>query len=432
MLFEILSTASLGMVAGSAYYFQNKNATNDHEKIVKIADAAGLKSNGESIRIYRRSKSKEGYAEYVYKMPLGLSFKQFVEKKQYFIDGLNNKSQTDIDLAKLRNLDWKGDIPAQIKKAFTNRIPLDKQLEIEYDGMLKFRVYDRGLGDGYELNDDILAKCKAWTVPLGVALNDRIFHDFESQSGAHLLIGGATDMGKSTLLNVIINALIRKHPDDVEFTLIDLKGGLEFGEYENLRQVKHFASDVSNAEKVLKSVQNEMESKFQLLRAKRKKSFKHAGIKKRHFIIIDEAAEISSANESDAEVKKAKIRCENYVKDIARRGRACGLRLVYSTQYPTTETVSSQVKRNLITRISLAVDTATASGVILDEGGAEELPLIAGRAIYKRHRTKIMQTYNISDEFIEGNIAPHITVKEEVGSDVEPTRRGDSFTIKAL
>lgn len=436
MLFEIISTASLGIVAGSSYFFQSKKSSNDHEKIIKIAGAAGLKVGKESIRIYRRSnrtKTKD-YAEYVYKIPLGLSFKQFTEKKQLFIDGLNNKSRPDVNLANLKNIDWKGDIPKQIKAIFNNRILLDKQLEIEYDGMLRFRVYERGLGDSYPVTDEIFDACKPWSVPMGVTLNGRIFHDFESQSGSHVLFGGATDMGKSTLLNVAINALLHNHPNDVEFTLIDLKGGLEFGEYEDLRQVKNFATNVFDSEAILKSVQEEMESTFQVLRKKRKKSVKHAGFKKRHFIIIDEAAELSSAGELDAGVKKAKINCENYIKDIARRGRASGMRLLYSTQYPTTETISSQVKRNLITRVSLAVDTATASGVVLDEGGAEELPLIAGRAIYKRHRTQVMQAYKIDDSFIEKNITPHITVrmKEDFKEDAGLTTGTGSFTIKAL
>src|SRR5690606_34166205 len=106
----------------------------------------------------------------------------------------------------------------------------------------------------------------------------------------------------------------------------------------------------------------------------------------RHFVIIDEAAELTSEGESDKEIKELKIQCENIIKDLARRGRASGIRLLYCTQYPTKETVSSQVKRNLMTRISLPVDTSTASLVVLDEGGAEKLPLIQGRAIYKRNR----------------------------------------------
>lgn len=101
MLFEILSTASMGLVAGSAYYYQNKSATNDHDKIKKIADAANLKTSEGGIQIYRKNKNKH-YTEYVYKIPLGLSFKEFEEKKHVFIDGLNNKSESNVNLENLK------------------------------------------------------------------------------------------------------------------------------------------------------------------------------------------------------------------------------------------------------------------------------------------------------------------------------------------
>lgn len=429
MLFEILSTASMVGIASSTYLFQNKKS-NDHEKIKKIADECGLKTKEEDIRIYRKSQ-KDGYAEYIYKMPLGLSFKQFEEHKQRFIDGLNNKSQSDINLANFKKIDWKGNIWGQIRDIFNNQIKLDKHLEMEYDGMLRFRVYDRGLKEEYLLTKEIISKCKPWHVALGRTLNEQILHDFEK--GPHILVGGATDMGKSTIINVIINSLLFNHPNEVEFTLIDLKGGLELGPYKNLKQVKRFAKDIDTAKDVLESVQQEMSKTFDMLERTEQKNIKDAGIKKRHFVIIDEAAELTSEKESDKEIKKTKIKCENFIKDIARRGRASGIRLLYSTQHPTTETIDSQVKRNLITRISLPVDTATASAVILDEGGAEKLPLIQGRSIYKKHRTQIMQAYNIDESLINEIKTPHINIrpkKEE--SNAKPKAREASFTFKAL
>lgn len=424
MIFEILSTASMAGITGASYYYKSKNASKDHEKIVKIAEHANLRTKEGGIRIYRKSKPKgKNYTEYVYKIPLGLSFKQFEDKKDIFIDGLNNKSRPDLNLANLKSIDWKGDVLKQIKDIVQNRIQLDKQIEMEYDGMLRIRVYDRGLEDHYELTEEIIKKCNGWKIPLGVTLNKVVFHDFESESGSHILFGGATDSGKSNILNVIISSLLYTHPDEVEFTLIDLKGGLEFGPYENLKQVKRFATDVDSAVRVLKETRKEMANTFEMLRRKGKKNVKQAGIKKRHFVIIDEAAELASEDETDRGVKKKKIKCENYIKDIARRGRASGMKMIFSTQNPTSEVIGSQIKRNLITRICLPVDTSTASIVVLGEGGAEQLPLIQGRAIYKRHRKTTMQAFYIDDKLINKIIKPH--AKKEGG--LNASIKGDEF-----
>jgi DNA segregation ATPase FtsK/SpoIIIE, S-DNA-T family len=142
---------------------------------------------------------------------------------------------------------------------------------------------------------------------------------------------------------------------------------------------------------------------------------KEAGFKERHFIIIDEAADMADDKG-----------CQELLKDIARKGRASGLRLVYTTQYPTVETISSQVKRNCIGRLCFVLDTATASQVVLDQGGAEKLPAIQGRALYKDLRLIEVQTPYIPGGAITENIQPHISIrprKERVESNEEGNRK---------
>jgi hypothetical protein len=382
----------------------------DSDKILKIAENCGLYKKDEKLRLYRRNYNKEKkYTEYVFKIPLGLELQDFLDKYGKFKDGLNNRSVRRINLKDFKKLRFNVSLPKQIQAILNNRVQLSKEIEMEYDGMLIMRVYDEGLQSSYDLTKEIITAAKPWQVPLGVTLKGQVVHDFEN--GPHILIGGATDMGKSNILNIIITVLLHNQAQDVEFTLIDLKGGLEFGIYENIPQVKNFATNAEEAKKALENVKEEMERMFNKLRSTGKKNVKALGIKKRHFVILDESAELSSAGEQDKEEKALKIECENLIKDIARRGRASGIRLLYCTQYPTTETVSSQVKRNLITRICLAVDTSIASTVVLDEGGAENLPLIQGRAIYKRNRCTKMQAYYIKDDIIENTVKPHIVFR---------------------
>lgn len=396
----------LGVLTYSSY--KKHNNTNEADKIIEISDNCGLKKGDESIRIFRKSRNKKKhYTEYVFKIPLGLEEKDFQERIGKFKDGLNNKSRAKIDLKQIKDINPNENILKQIQDILSHREQLKREVEIEYDGMLKVRVYDQGLEECYLITEEMIKQCKKpWTVPLGVTLHNELMHDFERHS--HILIGGATDTGKSTILNLIINVLLYKHPDDVKFTFIDLKGGLEFGAYEHLKQTRNFATNVNEALDALTNAQDEMNEKFELLRKKGKKSVKETNITERHFVIIDEAAEISSDGETDNDVKKIKIKCEGKINDLARRGRASGLKVIYATQYPTTETIKSQTKRNLLTRICLPVDTSTASNVVLDVGGAELLPDVKGRAYYKQRHKQMFQTYLMKDSLIQSIIQPHI------------------------
>jgi S-DNA-T family DNA segregation ATPase FtsK/SpoIIIE len=235
-------------------------------------------------------------------------------------------------------------------------------------------------------------------VPIGDSRLGLIKFDFEKK--AHIIVAGTTDFGKSNWVNSTINTLIKNQPNNVSFTLIDLKGGLEFSQYKDMPQVRSLARDPEETLKSLEYAVEKMNQTTNYLLNKGFRNVKEADFKERHFIIIDEAADIADHKD-----------CQELLKDIARKGRAAGLRLIYTTQYPTAETVNSQVKRNCIGRLCFVLDTATASTVVLDQGGAEKIPLIQGRALYKDVKLVEVQTPYISSEKIKENIQPHINIR---------------------
>lgn len=402
MLFELLTTTSMLGIAGSTYFFQNKSS-NDHEKIKVIADSLGLytteNKQKQSIRIYRKSK-KDNYAEYIYKIPLGLSFKKFEEHKQVFVDGLNNKSAHDFSLANLKNINWKGDAFKQLKKMLNNRIVLDKQIEMSYDGMLRFKVYDKGLETLYPYNDEMLAKLKGWQVPVGYTYKDLLTHDFEKRP--HMIVAGATGFGKSEFIKLMISVLVKQKPERVRLHLIDLKGGSELGPFRAMKQSVDFARDPKQAKVILEDIQGDMDKKLDWLFEKGLKDVKEAGQKERDFIFIDEAADLDEAS-------------RDLVVDIARRGRSAGYRLIYTTQYPTNETLPSQVRANVGARVCFRLETNAQSRAVLDEGGAEELPEIEGRAIFRRVKNHIVQTPYIEKKDINRIIKPHVNIRPKEG-----------------
>lgn len=415
MFVEIFSSAVMGGVLGYTYIYQAGLGGNDTKKIENIAKNCGLVSrDGKTIRIYRRTR-KKGHTEYVFQMPQGLAESDFQNKLNHFQDGLNiKKSVLDLSISDIKKINWKGDIAKEIKSLLEKKKKLKKVVEIEFDGMLKFRVFDHALTDMFLFDESLFKRLKGWQVPIGVNIKDDLIkHDFDKL--AHVIIAGTTDFGKSNILKVFITTLIHRRPEDVTFTLIDLKGGLSFNRYKDVKQVEKVAKNPQEAIEALGKVLERIDKTMDYLEQNGFEDVKEAGMKDRHFIVIDEAADIAEDET-----------CDKILKDIARKGRAAGYRLLYATQYPTKETVSSQVKRNCIARICFVLDTDIASRAVLDEGGAEKLPLIQGRAIYKAHGKQIIQTPYIKNDFIKETIQPHINIRprRESGIEREDNRKG--------
>lgn len=417
MLFEITSSLLAGGLMGFSY-LQKQGGSSDAAKIQKICAQNGLDFKDDNMQLLRKSKIKdEGIVvgiEYAYRIPLGKSFHDYELKKQHIQDGLNNKrTLLDVSVSDLRTLKLDRNIIQAIKTLLEKKKDVRKEIELTYDGVLKIKVFNEPLPTNFSFETGI---SKGWKVPVGKSRSGMILYDFEKK--AHIIVAGTTDFGKSNWVNCTINTLLHNQGENVSFTLIDLKGGLEFNRYRNLKQVKAYATNVEEAAEALQAAVEEMDSMTEYLLENGFSNVKDAGVKQRHFIVIDEAADMADDKQ-----------CQALLKDIARKGRASGLRLVYTTQYPTIETVSSQVKRNCIGRLCFVLDTATASQVVLDQPGAEKLPAIQGRALYKDLGLIEVQTPYISNDAINKNIQPHINIRPRKER-VELNEKGNSKNAK--
>ncbi|SDI16558.1 DNA segregation ATPase FtsK/SpoIIIE, S-DNA-T family [Alteribacillus persepolensis] len=413
MIVEI--TSSLVACGVLAFAHTNKHLSwNDAQKIQRIFNNANLyvKENGKqrNIRLYTKRKIKGG-TEYIFQLPYGLSVKDIEARKHVIENGLNTKT---FSLDDLKDINWKKDIIPQLRALF-HPSKAQKEVEFSFDGMLKIKVYDKPLPSSIEYNDAMRAI--DWRVPVGLNREKVIRHDFEKRP--HIVVAGATGFGKSQYLKLLITSLIQSKAKHVTFSLVDLKGGTAFQRFKDLDQTKYFARDPSEARDTLELVQQEMDAKLREVVNGGFEDVAEAGEKNRHFVMIDEAADLDK--ESLA-----------IVTDIARRGRAAGYRLVYATQYPTNETLPSQVRQNIGGRVSFILETAAASLATLDEKGAEELPEIPGRAIYKRVKKETVQCPYISNEQIKERITPHVNMRGR-GKDeqVSRTEKGEhSFVIE--
>lgn len=416
MLFEILTTSLMGGIALKAYSAKKGLSTNDSGKIQRIMSLSGLNVRDGKDTLTTQLIKKKQYEwgwEYKYRIPLGRSFSDYEARQKILEDGLNNRRKR-ITLDDLHQLNFDENIILQLQELWKTKLTEQKEIELSYDGLLIVRVYENPLAKENKWNESLL-KPNTWLVPIGSTRTEMIFHDFDKSK--HLIIAGATGYGKSAILKLITTTLIDQQPDNTELTLIDLKGGSAFHRYRNCKQVKHYSRDPESAEDVLKKVQTDMQNSFEKVVDNGFEDVKEAGVKKRHFIIIDEAADL-------AEYRTAM----NIITDIARRGRSAGYYLIFCTQYPTAQVIPSQTKRNIIARLCYVVDTETASRVVLDEGGADQLPDIPGRGIYKNSIKRfVVQSPFITNEVIQQRIKPHIISKGERVEEAAVTERREHF-----
>lgn len=294
---------------------------------------------------------------------------------------------------------------------------LNKDMEWEHKGVLKIRVFKEKLPTSWNYNDDLLRK-DTWEVPVGKDQRGVYYHDFEKYP--HMLAGGTTRFGKTVFLKSIFNTLLLNNPDEVEFYILDLKGGLEFYKFSGLPQVKGVACDVYEAAEMLSEIVEGIKKKEVEFRANGLTNIVDTDIKKRTFIIVDEGAELAPELIHKNHKQYAQF-CQAALGEIARISGGLGYRLIFATQYPTRQAVPAQVKINIVTRVSFIIPELVGSRVILDEGGADELPAIPGRCIYKVEKMRTLQAPYITDKqmfnMMEANLDETGKARKSVNND---------------
>jgi DNA segregation ATPase FtsK/SpoIIIE, S-DNA-T family len=405
MIFEVVSTTIFGAISLKAYLSKN-GAGNDSKKINKIFALSGLnvKDGNQTLTAQQlKKKDIEGGVEYRYRIPLGRSFEDYLAKKEAIQAGVNSKlvkiQFKDIKQY-LKDLKIDKNLISNLKEIQIKKLTNNKEVEMFYDGVLKIRVYNEPMSPKLQWKQEFL-KSNSWSVLIGLNREDKIYHDFDKRKS--IIIAGVPGSGKSVAIKLIITSLILQNPDNVTFSLIDLKEGAAFTRYKNLKQVIHFGKNEEEAIEILKDVQEKMNIDYKSIVEAGYEDVTEANRKQRHFLIIDEAADLADTP-----------RAMELITDIVRKGRGSGYYVIYSTQYPSMQAVSSQIKRNIPSRLSYVLDSSTASVTVLDKKGAEDLPDIPGRGIYKDTKSKIIQTPYMSNSLIDELIKPYIVKKEVV------------------
>jgi S-DNA-T family DNA segregation ATPase FtsK/SpoIIIE len=186
----------------------------------------------------------------------------------------------------------------------------------------------------------------------------------------HLLIAGTTGSGKSVCVNAILACLLLSNdPTDLKMLLIDPKR-VELTGYNGIPHL--LAPVVVDIERVLGAltwITTEMDNrylKFNKSGVRNIQEYNAKGMDKLPFIIvvIDELADL---------MMLAQYETEKVLTRLAQMARATGIHLIISTQRPSANVVTGNIKANFSARIAFMVASNVDSRVILDTPGADRL-----------------------------------------------------------
>ncbi len=196
-----------------------------------------------------------------------------------------------------------------------------------------------------------------------------------SAHGPHGLVAGTTGSGKSEFLQTLVASLaVENRPDEMNYVLVDYKGGAAFKDCVALPHTVGMVTDLDShlVERALTSLGAELTRREHILAgvgAKDLEDYQDLASRRsglatvpRLLIVIDEFASV--ARELPDFVSG--------LVNIAQRGRSLGIHLLLATQRPTG-VVSAEIRANTNLRIALRVTDGAESSDVIDAKDAASI-----------------------------------------------------------
>ena len=227
------------------------------------------------------------------------------------------------------------------------------------------------------------------SVPVGIDQNGEIFKMdlHEKVYGPHGLVAGTTGSGKSEwIVTLILSLAVNFNPDEVQFVIVDYKGGGLAMSFENSElgiKLPHLAGTITNLDKSeinrsISSIESELKRRqaiFNEAREKLKESsmniYKYQQFYRKGMVDIPLSHLLIICDEF-AELKQQQPEFMEQLISTSRIGRSLGVHLILATQKPSG-VVNDQIWSNSRFKVCLRVQDTGDSNEILKKPDAAYL-----------------------------------------------------------
>ena len=202
-----------------------------------------------------------------------------------------------------------------------------------------------------------------WGADLGIDPHDKVLRLLiENEAFAHMLVGGATRSGKTTLMKTILWGITRgRRSGDAVILLIDVaKRALGWHSFANIENMLHAPiTDIDTAATAVRWLQRQI---------CRRSTQGGRNDEPRIFVFADEIQVLMAQLPADG--KRA-------INDIVALGGEVGIHLIAATQNPTQAAIANDttIRRNITTRACGHVESDAAGSIVLGQkkSGADRL-----------------------------------------------------------
>ena len=353
----------------------------------------------------------------------------FQEKAELYLNKVNNKAKPfTIDLNTKYNY-------YECAKTLANiHIDIESEVEGQLPKKIGFlQMYEAGKIEQlnalnrWKKNNPMLSLA----APVGVGKSgERIVLDLhEKYHGPHGLIAGMTGSGKSEfIITFIVSMAINYHPYEVQFILIDYKGGGLAGAFENNTiglKLPHLVGTITNLDTIeikrsLSSIESELKRRQRLFNIAREKSgestidiYKYQKMY-REGLIDEPVSHLFIISDEFAELKKEQPEFMTQLISTARIGRSLGVHLILATQKPSG-VVDPQIWSNTRFRICLRVQDKSDSTEVIKRPDAAYLKQ-TGRFYFQVGFDEIFVIGQAA--WCGGQYFPSETIRKEIDSSI--------------